>query len=86
MCMEPEIFEGKWEDCMLHAAELAGKRVRITVLGGGDQPRPNEAMLTVLRRARERAKAIPQGGSTEESLKLLRDGRGGKMFGYDSTE
>jgi choline dehydrogenase-like flavoprotein len=84
--MEQRIFEGKWEDCMLHASELAGKRVRITVLEEGKLIRPNEAMLAALQRARERAKQTPQSGSTEESLKLLRDGRAGKIFGYDPSE
>ena len=84
--MEQRIFEGKWEDCVPHGPELAGRRVRITILEENDQMQPNEAMLAVLRRAKIRAEQIPQTGSTDDSLKLLRDGRAGKMFGHDPTE
>lgn len=30
--MEGQVFEGTWEEIALHAAELAGRRVRLTVL------------------------------------------------------
>jgi hypothetical protein len=36
--MGPNIFEGTWEEVVSHAAELAGRRVRLTVLD--DQPAP----------------------------------------------
>jgi hypothetical protein len=84
--MEQHIFEGRWEDLMLQASELAGKRVRITVIEGEEEMRPNEGMLAVLQRAKERAKETPLSGSTEESIKILRGGPAGKMFGYDPVE
>jgi hypothetical protein len=84
--MEQQIFEGRWEDFVLPASQLAGKGVRITVIEGGEEMRPNEGMLAVLQRAKERAKEAPQSGSTKDSLKILRDGRAGKMFGYDPVE
>jgi len=30
--MEPQIYEGTWEEISRHAAELAGRKVRLTVL------------------------------------------------------
>jgi len=89
--MDRRTFEGRWEDCVLHAPEFAGRRVRITVLEEEDQAPPNQVhpnddMLAVLRRAKDRAEKIPQTGSTVDSLNLLREGRAGKMFGYEPTE
>ncbi len=49
-------------------------------------PQPNMAMLEALEATRELLKDMPVRGSTEESLKLLREGRAGKMWGYESTE
>jgi uncharacterized heparinase superfamily protein len=34
--MEQRTFEGTWEDLLLHATELAGQRVRLTVLAPKD--------------------------------------------------
>lgn len=49
-------------------------------------PPPNEAMLAILARSAERMKDVPISGSTEETLKLIREGRAGRMFGYEPTE
>jgi hypothetical protein len=49
-------------------------------------PQPNLAMLEALEATRELLKDMPVRGSTEESLKLLREGRGGRMWGYEPTE
>ena len=49
-------------------------------------PQPNEGMLAVLARHRERLKTMPISGSTEDSLKILYEGRAGEMYGYDPTE
>ena len=46
----------------------------------------NEAMLAVIHRTRERLKNLPVSGSTEETLKLIREARGGAMWGYEPTE
>ena len=48
------------------------------------QPR-NEAMLAVLHRSEERLKNMPFSGSTEDSLKILHEGRAGEIYGYDDT-
>lgn len=51
-----------------------------------ETPPRNEAMLAALRRSEERLKNMPFSGSTEESLKILREGRAGEMYGYEPTE
>lgn len=30
--MEQQVFEGTWEEIVLHAQELSGRRIRVTVL------------------------------------------------------
>jgi hypothetical protein len=84
--MAQEILEGTWEEVSQHAREFAGKRVRLTVLEEAEPAHPNEAMLSALRKVRERTREMPYSGSTEESVRMLREGRAGKMFGYDPTE
>ncbi|HEY6328728.1 MAG TPA: hypothetical protein VI756_05285 [Blastocatellia bacterium] len=79
------ILEGKWEDFLLTGGELAGKRVRITILEA-EREMTNENMLAALNRAKDRLRDTPPSGSTEESLRILREGRGGKIFGYEPTE
>jgi hypothetical protein len=81
-----QVLEGTWEEVSRHAAELVGKRVRVTVLGEAEVPPRNEAMLEVLRRTAQRLKDQPSGGPTEESLKILREGRAGGMWGDEPTE
>jgi hypothetical protein len=44
------------------------------------QPR-NEEMLEIIRRSRERLKDMPVRGSTEETLKMIRQARAGEMWG-----
>jgi hypothetical protein len=46
----------------------------------------NEAMLAALAATREILKDMPVRGSTEETLKMLREGRAGRMWGYEPTE
>jgi hypothetical protein len=84
--MEHQVIEGTWEEISRHAAELSGKRVRVTVLEEAEPLSPNEAMLEALRKVGERAEQMPYSGPTEESLKMLREGRAGKMFGYGDSE
>lgn len=50
-----------------------------------EPPPRNEGMLAVIRRTRERLKNMPVSGSTEETLKLIREARGGAMWGYEPT-
>lgn len=49
------------------------------------QPR-NEAMFAVLQRSAERMKDVPVTGSTEETLKMIREARAGAMWGYEPTD
>lgn len=51
-----------------------------------EQPLPNEALLAVIRKTSERLKDMPVRGSTEETLKLIREARGGAMWGYEPTD
>jgi hypothetical protein len=46
----------------------------------------NEAMLAALAEARELLKDMPVTGSTEETIKIIREGRAGRMWGYEPTE
>ena len=82
--MTTQTLEGTWEDVARHAPELMGRRVRFTILEE-ETPQPNEAMLTALRKIAGRSKNMPV-SSGAETLNILREGRDGKMFGYDSTE
>ncbi|MDQ3013892.1 MAG: hypothetical protein M3X11_24720 [Acidobacteriota bacterium] len=43
-------------------------------------------MLEALEATRELLKDMPVRGSTEESLKILRQGRAGRMWGYEPAE
>ena len=49
-------------------------------------PQRNEAMFAVLRETEEMLKTMPSSGSTEDSLKLLHEGRAGRMYGYEPAE
>lgn len=51
-----------------------------------ETPQRNEAMLAVIRGVQERLKNMPVRGSTEETLKLIREARGGAMWGYEPTD
>ncbi|MGH9899197.1 MAG: hypothetical protein ACRD63_00240 [Pyrinomonadaceae bacterium] len=46
----------------------------------------NESMLAVIRRNRERLKDMPVRGSTKETLRMIREARGGAMWGYEPAE
>lgn len=49
------------------------------------QPR-NEAMFAALQESAEALKDMPVSGSTEDTLKIIREGRAGAMYGYDPTK
>mgnify|MGYP001179531017 CR=1 FL=1 len=51
-----------------------------------EAPPPNEAVLAVIRKTSERLKDMPVRGSTEETLKLIREARAGAMWGYEPTD
>jgi hypothetical protein len=45
----------------------------------------NEAMFAALQSSEEILKDMPFSGSTEDSLKILYEGRAGEMYGYEPT-
>ena len=46
----------------------------------------NEAMYAALQRSAERLKDVPVRGSTEDTLKIIREGRAGAMYGYEPID
>lgn len=63
-----------------HDTDLAHAEAREEI-----SPR-NEEMLAIIRRSRERLKDMPVRGSTEETLKMIRQARAGEMWGYEPTD
>lgn len=97
MSSEPiEELEGTWEEIAAHAAELAGKRVRLTVLSGGkgaaepgaapDRPAPSpvEASPPLYREASGRP-VLDNAGTWEGESALLTDGEETESEGNSST-
>ena len=84
--MLEQVLEGTWEEITEHADELAGKRVRLTVVEEAPAvAQPNEAMLEALRKIKERNQGKPF-TSGEDTQWLLREARAGAMFDYDPIE
>ncbi|MGH9939415.1 MAG: hypothetical protein ACREAM_24505 [Blastocatellia bacterium] len=50
-----------------------------------EKPQRNEAMFAALQSSAERLKDAPVSGSTEQTLKIIREGRAGAMYGYEPT-
>ena len=80
--MSEQVLEGTWEEVAEHANELAGRRVRLTIIEESNQPQQNQAMIEALRKVRERATTMSV-SSGDETLRIIREGRAGKMWGYD---
>jgi len=80
--MAEQILEGTWEEIVRHANELAGKRVRLTVIEEAPLPRPNEAMLSALRKIAEIQQDMKPTPS-EDTQTLLREAREGGMYGLN---
>jgi hypothetical protein len=51
--MEQRTFEGTWEEVIRHAPELAGRRVRVTVLDAPGRPATLDRALAALIRDAE---------------------------------
>ena len=49
-------------------------------------PPRNEAMLAALQRSTERWKDVPPSGSMEKTLRIIREGRAGAMYGYEPMD
>jgi RecA/RadA recombinase len=75
-----QTLEGIWEDVAKHSDELKGRRVRVTVFENEVSPKPNESALDVIGRISEKQKEMRE-TSGAETLPILRNGRGGEMFG-----
>ena len=54
--------------------------------GNEEKPQRNEAMFAALQSSAERLKDVPVSGSTEQTLKIIREGRAGAMYGYEPTD
>jgi hypothetical protein len=83
--MLEEMFEGTWEEVVEHAAELAGKHVRVTVLADAPVVQPNLAMQEALRKVAARNQGKPLTSSTD-TQQMLREARAGRMWGYEPAE
>jgi len=85
--MVTQVLEGTWEEITKHAENLTGKKVRVTILEDEPRPKPkpNEGMLEALRKIKERQKDMRETGG-ESGADIIRRGRAGEMFGYESDE
>lgn len=85
--MLEQVLEGTWEEVAQHAGELAGKHVRLTVFEKAPvpSPQPNEAMLDVMRQVAEIQTSMRY-TSGDDTQRLLREARAGKMYGYEPCE
>ncbi len=85
--MATQVLEGTWEEIAKHAESLVGKKLRVTVLEDEQMAKrkPNEGMLEALRKVRERNKNMRETGG-ETGADIIRRGRAGEMFGYESDE
>ena len=58
--MEPNVFEGTWEEVAGRAAEFAGRRVRLTVLEDRPAPMPlDRALAGLLEAAEQLRREVP---------------------------
>jgi hypothetical protein len=83
--MTPQVLEGAWEDILRHSDELTGRQVRLTVLPEDPQTVPNGKALAALREIAERQKGRRH-TSGENTQKMLRQARGGGMYGLETIE
>jgi len=66
---------------------LNGLLQELALAEAPEQPQPrNEAMFAVLQRSAERMKDVPVTGSTEETLRMIREARAGALWGYEPTD
>lgn len=83
-------LEGTWEEIVARSSELAGQRVRVTVLDGvengqGEEMTPSERFGAVLRELEMDGADTPP-TSPANSVELVREARSGAMYGYDPCE
>jgi hypothetical protein len=83
-----QTFEGTWEEITRHAAEWAGKRMRVTILSPEpeqEDPVPNRGMLAALDEIAKRQEKQRE-TSGEGTQELIRQARAGAMYGSDPVE
>jgi hypothetical protein len=78
--MVTHTLEGIWEDVAKNAKTLKGKRVKVTVYDDDDGPGPNKEALRVIREVEKKQKNMRE-TSGEDTQKILREGRNGKIYG-----
>ena len=85
--METRVLEGTWEEITRQASRFAGRKVRVTILEDEptEKPKPNEKALAAIRRVAERQKNMRETGGMS-SVDIIRRGRAGEMYGYESDE
>jgi hypothetical protein len=79
------VLEGTWEEILDHASELAGRRVRLTVLEETLPTQRNEGMLEALRLIAERQQGR-RSTSGDDTQQMLREARDGGMYGPHEDE
>ena len=90
--MAPTVIEGTWEEILERSAELAGRRVRVQVLsdvGPNGEDWSGLSYSERLRRSTEIAEALVaqiEPGYRGDSVKIIREGRSGPMYGYEPRE
>ena len=83
-------IEGTWEEIVARSAELTGRRVRVTVLEGGENGQgeamtPAERFAASLCEAEDLEKEMPL-TPADDSVALVREARSGAMWGYEPQE
>lgn len=84
-------LEGLWEEILEHGPELAGQRVRVTVLHTAIQQPDWDKMTPVERFAAsvdlaEAMESEMEFSKPDDSVALVREGRAGAMYGYEPAE
>ena len=83
-------IEGTWEEILDHATELAGRRVRLTVLDatwndGDEETSPAQRFAAAMLEAEALEREMEASGPAD-SVALVREARAGAMYGYEPTE
>lgn len=81
--MMTTVLEGTWEEISQHAGKFAGRRLKVTIIEDEPEQQPNQKGLEAMRRVKEIQKDMRETDG-ENSLEMLRRGRAGEMFNYES--
>lgn len=81
--MTTTVLEGTWEEIVQHAGKFAGRRLKVTIIEDEPEQQPNRKGLEAMRRVKEIQKDMRETDG-ENSLEMLRRGRAGEMFDYES--